>query len=82
MLFPALVQLTDSRLLLYGASPYSERLYLAVTGSTPSPASLSLQFLYMTEESYALPVKHVLTVGLAMKRTLYVSVSIALLSAL
>lgn len=77
MLFPALVQPTDSKLLLYGASPSSERLYLAVTGSTSPPASLS-----MTEESYVLPVKHVLAVGLAMKCTLDVSVSIALLSAL
>lgn len=82
MLFPALVQPTDSRLLLYGASLFSERLYLAVTGSTSPLASLSFQFLYMTEESYALPVKHVLTVGLAMKRTLHVSVSVTLLSTL
>lgn len=85
MFFPALVQLTDSRFLLYGTGgcPFSEKLYMAAMGSIP-PSSyfVSLQLLYMTEELHVPLVKHAFTIGLAMNYALYVSVFIALLSAL
>lgn len=81
MLFPALVQLRPQITSLWH-NPFSERLYKAVMKITPPLASLSLQFLDMTEGSYVCLVKHVLPVGLAMKYALYVSISIALLLAL